>query len=200
MERPLISHMIHTCVVCSDFERSLDFYTRVLGASVGGRVSSGEAGPLSAAMGAPGARRWRGAMLYWGERSRTSYLDLIAYERDEEQAGAGPCGDERAGAGPCGDEQAGVGPCGDERPGGGLRHGERRFQPSRRSATEPGLARLCLRVADVERVAERLREHGVDVLGPPTEIEIEGRIHRVLFFLDPDGTLLELSERTVTVE
>lgn len=155
MPEGLVSHLIHACVVCSDFERSLDFYTRVLGAKVGGRVSAGEAGALSAAMGAPGRRRWRGAMLYWGDPKRTSLVDLISYDEGD---GAGGVVD--------------------------------------RAATDPGLSRLCLRVTDVERAAAHLRENGVTLVSEPFELTIEGRLHRILFFLDPDGTLLELSERT----
>ena len=155
MPAGLVSHLIHTCIVCSDFERSLDFYTRVLGAQVGGRVSSGEAGPLSEAMGAPGRRRWRGAMLYWGDPSRTSLVDLIAYDEGSDGEAS---------------------------------------QPDR-SATDLGFARLCLRVTDVEAAAQHLRENDVTLVSDPLEITIEGRLHRVLFFRDPDGTLLEFSER-----
>jgi glyoxylase I family protein len=151
----LISHLIHTCIVCSDFDLSLDFYTRVLGARIGGRVSEGEAAPLSAAMGAPARRRWRGAMLYWGERSRTSYVDLIAYDEG-----------------------------GDEDP------------PPPRRPIDPGYSRLCLRCTDIEAAAEHLRANDVTLVSAPVDLTIEGRVHRILFFQDPDGTLLELSERT----
>jgi catechol 2,3-dioxygenase-like lactoylglutathione lyase family enzyme len=152
----LISHMIHTCIVSSDFDRSLDFYTRVLGASIGGRVSEGEAGPLSEAMGAPGRRRWRGAMLYWGDPLRTSLIDLISYDEGNDGEAKAPD----------------------------------------RSATDLGLSRLCLRVSDIEQAAEHLRGNDVTLVSPPADLMIEGRLHRILFFLDPDGTLLEFSERT----
>jgi len=166
MPEGLVSHLIHTCIVCTDFERSLDFYTRVLGAKVGGVVSSGEAGPLAAAMGAPQRSRWRGAMLYWGDPARTSLVDLIAYEG----GGAGEDGEGRDGAG------AGAAP--------------------ERTAVDPGLARLCLRVRDVEAAAAQLRANEVELVSPqPLDLTIEGRLHRVLFFRDPDGTLLEFSER-----
>lgn len=151
----LISHLIHTCIVCSDFDRSLDFYTRVLGASIGGVVSEGEAAPLSAAMGAPARRRWRGAMLYWGERSRTSYVDLISYDEG-----------------------------GDEDP------------PPPRRPIDLGYSRLCLRCTDIEAAAAHLAANDVTLVSAPVDLTIEGRLHRILFFQDPDGTLLELSERT----
>lgn len=150
----LISHLIHTCIVCSDFDRSLDFYTRVLGAQVAGVASSGEAAPLSAAMGAPARRRWRGAMLYWGERTRTSYVDLISYDEG-----------------------------GDETP------------PPPRRAIDPGYSRLCLRCTDLDAALAHLRANDVTLVSDPVDLTIESRPHRILFFQDPDGTLLELSER-----
>jgi catechol 2,3-dioxygenase-like lactoylglutathione lyase family enzyme len=152
----LISHLIHTCIVCSDFDRSLDFYTRVLGASIGGRVSQGEAGPMLAAMGAPGRTNWRGAMLYWGDPRRTSLIDLISYDEGSEGAAKAPA----------------------------------------RSATDLGFSRLCLRVTDIEKATEHLRENDVILVSEPIDLMIEGRLHHILFFLDPDGTLLEFSERT----
>lgn len=155
MPEGLVSHLIHTCIVCSDFDRSLDFYTRVLGARIGGTVSEGDAGALAAAMGAPPRHRWRGAMLYWGDPARTSLVDLIAYEGEVGTRPAAP----------------------------------------RRDATAPGLARLCLRVTDVERAAAHLRANDVPLVSDVLDLEIEGRLHRVLFFGDPDGTLLEFSER-----
>jgi catechol 2,3-dioxygenase-like lactoylglutathione lyase family enzyme len=155
MPAGLVSHLIHTCIVCSDFDRSLDFYTRVLGARIGGRVSAGDAAPLSAAMGAPARRRWRGAMLYWGDRARTSYVDLIAYDE-----------------------------------GGG------EDLPMPRRAIDPGYSRLCLRCTDVEAAAAHLRANAVTLVSDPVDLTIEGRVHRILFFRDPDGTLLEFSERT----
>lgn len=155
MPEGLVSHLIHTCIVCSDFDRSLDFYTRVLGAQVAGRVSEGEAAPLSDAMGAPARRRWRGAMLYWGDRSRSSYVDLISYDEG-----------------------------GEEEP------------PPARRPIDPGYSRLCLRCADVEDAAAHLRANDVELVSDPVDLTIEGRLHHILFFRDPDGTLLEFSERT----
>lgn len=151
----LISHLIHTCIVCSDFDRSLDFYTRVLGARVAGVASEGEAASLAAAMGAPARSRWRGAMLYWGERNRSSYVDLISYDEG-----------------------------GDEDP------------PPPRRPIDPGYSRLCLRCTDIEAAAAHLRANDVTLVSDPVDLTIEGRGHRILFFLDPDGTLLELSERS----
>ena len=43
--------------------------------------------------------------------------------------------------------------------------------------------------ADVDRCAEELMRHGVDLLEPPTDQPFG---HRTLFFRDPDGNLLEV--------
>jgi catechol 2,3-dioxygenase-like lactoylglutathione lyase family enzyme len=50
---------------------------------------------------------------------------------------------------------------------------------------------LAFRVAaaDVDRCAEELNRHGVDLLEPPTNQPFG---HRTLFFRDPDGNLLEV--------
>ena len=93
-------------------------------------------------------------MLYWGDRSRTSYVDLISYDEG-----------------------------GDETP------------PPPRRPIDPGYSRLCLRCADIEAAAAHLRANAVTLVSAPVDLMIEGRLHRILFFQDPDGTLLELSER-----
>jgi catechol 2,3-dioxygenase-like lactoylglutathione lyase family enzyme len=50
---------------------------------------------------------------------------------------------------------------------------------------------LAFKVAagDVDRCAEELKRHGVDLLEPPTNQPFG---HRTLFFRDPDGNLLEV--------
>jgi catechol 2,3-dioxygenase-like lactoylglutathione lyase family enzyme len=50
---------------------------------------------------------------------------------------------------------------------------------------------LAFKVAvdDVDRCAEELLRHGVDLLEPPTNQSFG---HRTLFFRDPDGNLLEV--------
>jgi len=50
---------------------------------------------------------------------------------------------------------------------------------------------LAFKVApeDVDRCAEELTRHGVDLLEPPTNQPFG---HRTLFFRDPDGNLLEV--------
>jgi catechol 2,3-dioxygenase-like lactoylglutathione lyase family enzyme len=93
-------------------------------------------------------------MLFWGERSRTSYVDLIAYDEG-----------------------------GDEDP------------PPPRRPIDPGYSRLCLRCTDIDAAAAHLRANDITLVSAPVDLTIEGRVHRILFFQDPDGTLLELSER-----
>ena len=50
---------------------------------------------------------------------------------------------------------------------------------------------LAFRVSapDVDRCADELVRHGVDLLSPPTDQPFG---HRTLFFRDPDGNLLEI--------
>ena len=50
---------------------------------------------------------------------------------------------------------------------------------------------LAFKVAvdDVDRCADELLRHGVDLLEPPTDQPFG---HRTLFFRDPDGNLLEV--------
>ena len=50
-------------------------------------------------------------------------------------------------------------------------------------------SRSRLRVDDVDRCADELTRHGVDLLEPPTNQPFG---HRTLFFRDPDGNLLEV--------
>jgi len=54
---------------------------------------------------------------------------------------------------------------------------------------------LCLEVKDLPRVYKKLRAAGVRFVSAPVEfdLEAEGKI-RCVFFLDPDGYVLELTE------
>ncbi len=69
-------------------------------------------------------------------------------------------------------------------------------RPSRTAKDAPTPAgsaslQLAFRVArdDVDRCADELVRHGVDLLEPPTDQSFG---HRTLFFRDPDGNLLEV--------
>lgn len=68
--------------------------------------------------------------------------------------------------------------------------------PSRTAVDAPvpaGSAALQLAfkvpVADVDRCADELAQHGIALLSPPTDQTFG---HRTLFFRDPDGNLLEV--------
>jgi catechol 2,3-dioxygenase-like lactoylglutathione lyase family enzyme len=147
-----ISHLIHVNVMCSDFDRSLAFYCDVLGASVAGGVTEEETSPgLKDVMGFEGPARFRGAMLYWGDRDRSSYIDLVEYSE----------------------------------PG----------QRIERTGKDLGLARLALRVRDVEAARQWLVSKGVEIVGDVIDLALQGRGRKILFIRDPAGTLLELVER-----
>ncbi|MEV0589934.1 VOC family protein [Nonomuraea cavernae] len=73
-------HLIHANVVCSDFERSLDFYTRLLGARVIGEVFEFDAGEdFMTILGVTGGARCRAALLTWSDDDTATYLDLLAF-------------------------------------------------------------------------------------------------------------------------
>lgn len=147
-----ISHMIHVNVMCSDFDKSLAFYCDVLGASVAGGITEEATSPgLKDVMGFSGPTTFRGAMLYWGDRHRSSYIDLVQYSE----------------------------------PGAAVE----------RTGKDLGMARIALRVKDVEAAKEWLVANGVELDGDVIDLSLRGRGRKILFIRDPDGTLLELVER-----
>ncbi len=64
-----------------------------------------------------------------------------------------------------------------------------------------GLRHIALRVCNMDATYARLKEAGVEFIGPPTAVpggvvkHDEGR-KRLCYFRDPDGVLLELAEYT----
>ena len=64
-------------------------------------------------------------------------------------------------------------------------------QPAQPTPKGSASVQLAFKVAadDVDRCAEELARHGVDLLEPPTNQSFG---HRTLFFRDPDGNLLEV--------
>ncbi len=58
---------------------------------------------------------------------------------------------------------------------------------------DPGLRHLAFWVDSVEGVEKKLRDRGVTVVLPPTDLPSLGA--RALLFLDPDGVTLELSQK-----
>ena len=83
-----IDHLIHANVVCDDFDRSLDFYTRLLGARVVGEVFEFDAGEdFRAILGVTGPVRCRAARLTWSDDDTATYIDLLHFVDDD---GGGP--------------------------------------------------------------------------------------------------------------
>ena len=77
--------------------------------------------------------------------------------------------------------------------GGNILALSRPHRTAKDAPTPPGSAslQLAFKVAapDVDRCADELVRHGVDLLEPPTNQSFG---HRTLFFRDPDGNLLEV--------
>jgi len=75
-----ISRIIHTNVVCADIERSLKFYTQVLGAKVHERVDDGGADIRESLGVTDGPVRYRAALLYWDDNRGGPYVDLLEWQ------------------------------------------------------------------------------------------------------------------------
>jgi catechol 2,3-dioxygenase-like lactoylglutathione lyase family enzyme len=67
-------------------------------------------------------------------------------------------------------------------------------QPLERTPKHTGLARLAMQVDDIQAEYERLRERGVEFISEPVPILLGATAIKIVFFRDPDGTLLELVE------
>jgi catechol 2,3-dioxygenase-like lactoylglutathione lyase family enzyme len=76
----LVRRFIHVNVVCSDLERSLQFYVDILGAKVHELFDSGDS-DLRPTMGVgeEGAPGYRAALVYWGDGRGGPYLDLLEW-------------------------------------------------------------------------------------------------------------------------
>ena len=59
-----------------------------------------------------------------------------------------------------------------------------------------GLARIALATADMDKDLEALTAMGVEMVGPPARVVVDGSVAggRFVCFKDPDGTILELVE------
>ena len=71
--------IIHANIVCTNFERSFDFYTRVMGGTVL-EVTDDDGSDLSVPMGFIGTSGYRAALLYWSGQGRGPYLDLLEWK------------------------------------------------------------------------------------------------------------------------
>jgi catechol 2,3-dioxygenase-like lactoylglutathione lyase family enzyme len=75
-----IAHLVHANVVCSDFERSFDFYTRLLGGRVLGEPFEFDAGAdFMSILGVAGESRCRAALITWSDDDRATYIDLLHF-------------------------------------------------------------------------------------------------------------------------
>jgi len=165
----------HFNVVCSDFDRSYDFYTQVVGmrpltssragtdtgadidgtSRTGMRPGEGRSGPndgpaIAELLGFEGTGEYRGAFLYFGSSAKGPYIDLLEWK--------------------------------DPAP------------PVERSARNIGLARVAIQVDDMNEHLARLEQHGVPLVTPPKEVVLGVTRLRVVCFRDPDGVLLEFLE------
>ena len=73
-----IEHLVHACVVCSDFDRSFDFYTRICGATPVSDAMELDLGPaLGSLLDFEGDSRCKVVFLKW--QDDTTYLELQQY-------------------------------------------------------------------------------------------------------------------------
>lgn len=162
----------HFNVVCSDFDRSYDFYTQAVGmkpltssragtdagdassrpSRSGMRPGEGRPGPhdgpeIAKLLGFEGSGEYRGAFLYFGSSAGGPYIDLLEWK--------------------------------DPAP------------PVERSARNIGLSRVAIQVDDLNEHLARLEQHGVPLVTAPKEFVLGVTRVRVVCFRDPDGVLLE---------
>ena len=162
----------HFNVVCSDFDRSYDFYTQVVGmrpltssragtdtdseanrsSRTGMRPGEGRAAPnhgpeIAKLLGFEGTGEYRGAFLYFGSNAKGPYIDLLEWQDP--------------------------------------------LPPVERSPRNIGLSRVAIQVDDLNEHLARLDQHGVPLVTAPKEFVLGVTRVRVVCFRDPDGVLLE---------
>jgi len=165
----------HFNVVCSDFDRSYDFYTQAVGMTAltssragtaegsvrsgasragmrpgEGRPQPGDGPEIAALLGFRGSGEYRGCFLYFGSNARGPYIDLLEWK--------------------------------DNAP------------PVERTPRNVGLSRVCIEVENMEGHLARLARHGVPLVTEPKEFVLGVTRVRVVCFRDPDGVLLEYLE------
>jgi len=84
-----VRRLLHLNVVCSNLERSLAFYTEVVGAKVAAEASNAGDDFLGA-MGYPGGSGYRACLLYFGDAIRGPYIDLLEWEVKGKEDAPGP--------------------------------------------------------------------------------------------------------------
>jgi catechol 2,3-dioxygenase-like lactoylglutathione lyase family enzyme len=82
-----IKRFVHVNVVCSDFEKSLHFYTEILGATLHQRMdNSGVDVRPAMGMGDDGAPEYEAALVYWGDARGGPYIDLLEWKYPDDAA------------------------------------------------------------------------------------------------------------------
>lgn len=76
-----IDRFIHVNVVCTNFDRTLTFYTEVLGASVLEEMEADDDTRAQMGVGPEGAARSVAALVYWGDRNGP-YVDILQWRHD----------------------------------------------------------------------------------------------------------------------
>jgi catechol 2,3-dioxygenase-like lactoylglutathione lyase family enzyme len=66
--------------------------------------------------------------------------------------------------------------------------------PITRKVTDPGISRVAMFVDDIDADVERLSDAGIEFLSPVMSVTAGVTLLKIVCFLDPDGTLLELVE------
>ena len=84
-----VQRLLHFNVVCSNLERSLAFYTEIVGARVAATAENAGDDFLGA-MGYPGGSGYRACLLYFGDARRGPYLDLLEWDLKGRDGAPGP--------------------------------------------------------------------------------------------------------------
>ena len=86
-----VKRLFHVNIFCSGMERSLAFYTDVLGAKVVLDATS-STDDFLADMGYPGGSAHRAVVLYFGDQDRGPFIDLLEYEEKGDRTRPGAPG------------------------------------------------------------------------------------------------------------
>lgn len=159
--------LTHFSVSCSDFDTSYDFYTNVVGLKVAPSSNSGtdSTGKRFGEINCPPDEEDVPFSLMDFEATGGRYRACFLYWGDD----------------------AGF-------PALDLIQWQDPGRRIERKGNDFGLSRFALRVADIDAAAKHLQAHGVELVTPPTADSVGGLIFKVLFFRDPDGTLLQFVE------
>lgn len=159
--------LFHFNVVCSDFDTSYDFYTRAVGMRP---LTSSRAGTATGGAVA-GARPGEGRAT---AEDGPQIAELLGFEGTGLYRGAFLYfGSSRAGAYL------------------DLLQWQDNGPAVPRSPRDVGLARVAIRVDDMDEHLARLHDYGVPTLTAPKELTLGVTRVRVVCFRDPDGVLLE---------